>query len=97
MQICPNDKFIQILAQKFLYIENPLYKFSALNLLFHNTSYSLALKYSSFLFTFSVLHYIILISGSKSVKFSLKFRTFLKFLTLEGTQVVSILPLTAKY
>ena len=47
-----------------------------------DTSYSLALKYSSFL-SFSVLHFIILISGSKSVKFAQKFRIFLKFLTLE--------------
>ena len=38
-------------------------------------------KYSSF----SVLHFIILISGSKSVKFVQKLCIFLKFLTLEGT------------
>ena len=85
MRICPNDEFIKIFAQKFHYFEDPSYKFFALNLLFQGTSYSLALKYSSFLFKFSVLHYIILISGSKSVKFAQKFCIFLKFLTLEGT------------
>ena len=35
-------------------------------------------------FQFCILH-IILISGSKSVKFAHKFRIFLEFLTLEGT------------
>ena len=52
MQICPNDKFIEIFAQRFHYFEDPLYKFFALNLLFQDTSHSLALKYSSFLFRF---------------------------------------------
>ena len=33
---------------------------------------------------------MILISGSKSVKFVQKFRIFLKFLTLEGTLVVLV-------
>ena len=84
VRICPNDKFIEIFAQKFHYFQDPFYKFLALNLLFQETSYSLPLKYSSF-FSFSVLHFIILISGSKSVKFTLKFCIFLKFLTLEGT------------
>ena len=84
MRICPNDKFIKIFAQRFHYFEDSFYKFYALNLLFQDTSYSLALKYSSFL-SFSVLHFIILISGSKSVKFAKKFCIFLKFLTLEGT------------
>ena len=81
MRICPNDKFIEIFAQRFHYLEDPFYKFFALNLLFQDTSYSLALKYSSF----SVLHVVILISGSKSVKFAQKLRIFLKYLTLEGT------------
>ena len=52
MRICPNDKFIEIFAQRFHYFEDPFYKFFALNLLFQVTSYSLALKYSSFLFRF---------------------------------------------
>ena len=52
MRICPNDKFIEIFAQRFQYFEDPFYKFFALNLLFQVTSYSLALKYSSFLFKF---------------------------------------------
>ena len=81
MRICPNDKFIEIFAQRFHYFEDPFCKFFALNLLFEDTSCSLALKYSSF----SVLHFIILISGLKSVKFAQKFLIFLKFLTLEGT------------
>ena len=59
MQICPNDKFIEIFAQRFHYFEDPFYKFFALNLLFQDTSYSLALKYSSFLFNFLVLHLIV--------------------------------------
>ena len=88
MQICPNDKFIDIFAQRFHYFEDPFYKFFALNLLFQDTSYSLALKYSSFSLSFSVLHFIILISGSRSMKFAQKFRIFPKFLTLEGTLMV---------
>ena len=47
MRICPNDKFIED-----HYFEDPFYNFFALNLLFQDTSYSLALKYSSFLFKF---------------------------------------------
>ena len=52
MRICPNDKFIEIFARRFHYFEDPFYKFFALNLLFQDTSYSLVLKYSSFLFKF---------------------------------------------
>ena len=52
MRICPNDKFIEIFAQRFHYFENPFYKFFALNLLFQDTSYSLALKYLTFLIKF---------------------------------------------
>ena len=78
MRICPNDKFIEIFALRFHYLEDPFHKFFALNLIFQNTSYSLVLKYSSFSF------YNLLISGSKSVKFAQKFRIFLKFPTLEG-------------
>ena len=85
MRICPNDKFIEIFAQRFHYFEDPFYQFFALNLLFQDTSYSLALKYSTFLRSFSVLHFVILISGSKSIKFAQKFRIFLKFFTVEGT------------
>ena len=73
MRICPNAKFIKFFALRFHYFEDPFCKFFALNLLFQDTSYSLALTYSSFL----------LIFGSKSVKFAQKYCTFLKFLTLE--------------
>ena len=52
MRIRPNDKFIEIFAQRFHYFEDPFYNFFALNLVFQDTSYSLALKYSSFLFEF---------------------------------------------
>ena len=52
MRICPNNKFIEIFSQRFHYLEDLFYKFFALNLLFQDTSYSLALKYSSFLFKF---------------------------------------------
>ena len=52
MRICPNDKFIEIFAQRFHYFEDSLYKFFALNLLFRDTSYSHALKYSGFSFKF---------------------------------------------
>ena len=47
-----NDKFIEIFAQRLHYFEDPFYNFFALNLVFQDTSYSLALKYSSFLFKF---------------------------------------------
>ena len=80
-----NDKFIEIFAHRFHYFEDLFYKFFALNLLFQDTSYSLVLKYASFLVKFLVLHFIILISRLKSAKFAQKFRVFLKFLTLEGT------------
>ena len=53
MPICLNDKIVEIFAHRFHYIQNPFYKFFALNLLFQYTSYSLVLKYSSFLFKFS--------------------------------------------
>ena len=54
MRIYPNDKFIEIFAQRlhYRYFVDPFYKFSALNLLFQDTSYSFPLKYSSFLFKF---------------------------------------------
>ena len=52
MRICPNDKFIEIFAQRFHYFEDLFYNFFALNLLFQDISYSLALKYPSFLFKF---------------------------------------------
>ena len=90
MQICSNDIFIEIFVQRFHYFEDPFYKFFALNLLFQDTSYSLALKYSSFLIKFfSFAFYIIFIFDSKSVKFAPKFRIVLKFLTLEGTLVLN--------
>ena len=73
----------KIFAQRFHYFEDPFYKFFALYLLFQDTSFSLALKYSSFLFKF----FLILISGSKSVKFAQKIRIFLKFRILEGTLI----------
>ena len=90
MQTCPNDKFIEIFAQRFHYFKAHFYKFFALNLLFQDTSYSLALKYLSFSVSFSVLHYILLISDSKSVKFAQKFHIFFKFLTLQGTLHLNI-------
>ena len=52
MRICSNDKFMEFFAQRFHYFGDPFYKAFALNLLFQDTSYSLALKYSSFLFKF---------------------------------------------
>ena len=52
MQICPNDEFIEIFAQRFHYFEDPFYNYFALNLLFHDASHSLALKYLSFLYKF---------------------------------------------
>ena len=87
MRICPNDKFIEIFAPGFHYFEDTFYKFFALNLLFQDTSYSLALKYSSFLFIdmFSVLHFIILFSGSKSVKFASKISYFFQISHSRGT------------
>ena len=86
MRICPNDKFIEVFAQRFYYFEDLFCKFFALNLLFQDTSYSLAVKYSSFLFKFFsfTFYNITVIFGSKLGKFARKFRIFLKFLTLEG-------------
>ena len=84
MQICPNDKFIEIFAQRFHFFKDTFYKFFASNLLFQDTSYSFELNYLSF----SVLHFIIIICGSKSIKLAQKFRIFLKFLTQEGTLLV---------
>ena len=52
LRICPKDKFIEIFAQRLHYFEDPFFKFFAFNFLFQDTSYSLALKYSSFLFKF---------------------------------------------
>ena len=87
MRICPNEKFIEIFAQRFHYFEDPFYKFIALNLLFQDTSYSPALKYSSFLFKFFSFAFY---NGSESVKFAQKFCIFLKFLTLKGTLMISL-------
>ena len=42
-------------------------------------------------FFVSVLHFIIVIAGIKSVKFAQKFRIFLKFLTPEGTLLCTVL------
>ena len=52
MRICPNDKFVEIFAPRFHYLEDPFYNFFAIILLFQDTSCSLALEYSSFLFKF---------------------------------------------
>ena len=86
MRICPNDKFIEIFALRFHYFdcfEDLFYKFFALNLIFQDTSYSLVLKYSSF----SVLHFMILISGSKSVKFAQKILQFSEISLSRGNTV----------
>ena len=85
MRICPNDKFIEIFAQRFHYFEDPFYKFFSLNLLLQDTSYSLALKYSSFLFKFLSFAFYNINFWFKISKICI----FLKFLTLEGTLVVS--------
>ena len=61
MRICPNDKFIEIFAQRFHHFEDPFYKFFfALNLLLQDTgtSYSPALN-TVFCLSFLVLHFII--------------------------------------
>ena len=73
MQICPNDKFIEICAQRFHYFEDPFHKFFALTLIFQDTSYSPALKYSSFLYKFFSFAFY---NGSESVKFAPIFITF---------------------
>ena len=44
VRICPNDNFIEIFAQRYHYFEDPCYKSFALNLLYQDTSYSLAIK-----------------------------------------------------
>ena len=80
---------LKFLPKHFTTLRTPFTNFFPLNLLFQDTSYSLALKYSRFCLSFPVLHFILLMSGSKSVKFAQKFLIFLKFLTLEGTLVKS--------
>ena len=75
---------IEIFAQRFHYFEDLLYKLFASNLLFQNTSYSLALKYSRFSLKFFSFAFYNINSGLKSIKFAQKFRIFLKLLTLEG-------------
>ena len=87
MRICPNDNFIEIFALKFHYFEDPFYKFFALNLLFQDTSYSLALKYSSFLFKFFSFAFYNINLWFKISKICQKIRIFLKFLTLKGTML----------
>ena len=73
---------IMIFAQRFHYFEDPFYKFFALNLLFQDTSYSLALKYSSFLFKFfSFAFHNINFWFEISKKFAQKFCIFFKFFT----------------
>ena len=44
----PKIDFIEIFAQKFHYFEDPFYNFFAVNLLFQDTSYSLAFKIFNF-------------------------------------------------
>ena len=82
---------LKFLPKDFTTLRTPCTNFFALNLLFQDTSHRLALKYSSFCLDFSVSHFTILISGSKSVKFAQKFRIFLKFPTLEGTLVMFVM------
>ena len=89
MQICPNDKFIEIFAQRFHYFEDPFYKFFALNLLFQDTSCSLPLKYSSFLFKFISFAFYNINFWFKISKICPKIRIFLKFLSQEGTLIPS--------
>ena len=90
MRIFPNDKFIEIFVLRFHYFEDPSYNFFALSLLFQDTSYSLTLKYSSFLFKFFSFAFYNINFWFKSVKFAQKFRIFLKFLILEETLFRSI-------
>ena len=63
---------LKFLPKDFTTFEDPFYKFFALNLLFQDTSYNLALKYSSFL----VLYFIILLSDNTLVGFLNHFTTF---------------------
>ena len=84
MRVCPNDKFIEIFAQRLHYFEDLFYKFFALNLLFQDTSYSLALKYSSFLFKFFSFVFYHINFWLKISKICPKILHFSQFLTLEG-------------
>ena len=88
MQISPNDKFIEIFAQRFhyRYIEDPFYKFFALNLLFLDTSYNLALKYSSFLFKFFSLVFYNINFWFKISKISVLLNTARNYKVLKTVQ-----------
>ena len=88
MRICPNDIFIEIFAQRFHYFKDPFYNFFALNLLFQDTSYSLAVKYSSFFFKFFSFAFYNINLWFKITKICPKFCIFLKFLTPEETLVI---------
>ena len=90
MRICPNDKFIEIFAQRFHYFKDPFYNFFASNLLFQNISYSLALKYLTFLIKYCSFAFYNINFRFKISKICQKLRIFLKFLTLEGTLVLTV-------
>ena len=47
MQIYPNDKFIEIFAQRFYYLEDLFYKFFASNLLFQDIRYTATVLHSA--------------------------------------------------
>ena len=81
MQIFPNDKFIEIFAQRFHYFEDPFYKYFALNFAFSRYKLQSCIK----IFKFFSFAFYILIFGLKSVKFAQIFRIFLRIFTLEGT------------
>ena len=90
MRICPNDKFIEIFARRFHYFEDPFYKFFALNLLFQDASYSLALKYSSFLFKFFSFAFYNVNFWFKINKFCLKISHFSQISYSKGITGCSI-------
>ena len=58
MRICPNDKFIEIFAQRFHYFGDPFYKFFALNLLFKDTVQATVLHYNIQVFCFKFFSFV---------------------------------------
>ena len=76
---------LKFLPKDFHFFEDPFYNFFALNLLFQDTSYSLALKYSSFLFKFFSFAFYNINFWFKISETCPKISHFSQFLTLEGT------------
>ena len=79
---------LKSLPQDFTTLRTPFTNFFALNLLFQDTSYSLALKYSSFVFKFFSFAFNNINFGFKISKICPKISHFSQ-ISLEGTMVTT--------